>query len=93
MSTKKKTAKKETATATETVFEWKEPPARTRTGTFSFPAEELQKKKNHWALVKTTTGKGAGSAVSYIKKALAKREMEGFEVMSRGNEVYARFVG
>jgi hypothetical protein len=92
--TKKASKKTSTPRTTSTsTFEWKEPPARTRTGTFSFPAEELKKKKNQWALVKTTTGKSAGSAVSYIKKALEKREMEGFEVMSRGNEVYARFAG
>jgi len=73
-------------------FEWKEPPPRTRSSSFNFPAEKLKGKKGTWALVKTTTSP-AGSATSYLKKQLEARGETGFEVVSRGNEIFARYTG
>lgn len=73
-------------------FEWKEPPVLTRGRAFNFPEEKLKSKKGTWALVKTTEGP-AGSACSYLKKQLETRQLTGFEVISRGNEIFARFVG
>ena len=79
--------------ASKSTLEWKEPPARTRNTEFTFPVDELKKHKNEWALVKTTGSPSAGSAVSYLKKQLEKREIKGFELTSRGPEVYARYTG
>lgn len=75
-------------------FEWKEPPilTRGRGRAFNFPEEKLKSKKGTWALVKTTEGP-ARSACSYLKKQLERRQLTGFEVISRGSEVFARFVG
>ena len=89
---KKTTRSASRSSTTETSFEWKEPPVLTRGRPFDFPAEKLKAKKNTWALVKTTTGP-AGSATSYLKKQLEARGLTGFEVVSRGSEVFARFVG
>lgn len=87
-----RSASRSSTTSSETSFEWKEPPVLTRGRPFDFPAEKLKSKKGTWALVKTTAGP-AGSATSYLKKQLEARGLTGFEVISRGSEVFARFVG
>jgi hypothetical protein len=43
-------------------------------------------------LIRTTAGP-AGSATSYLKKQLEARGETGFEVVSRGNEIFARYTG
>jgi len=74
---------------------WEEPPPKARSGrAFNFPSEELKKNKNSWAKIHACeTSKQAGGRAGAIKASLKKREMAGFEVMSRGSDVFARFTG
>lgn len=71
------------------------PPPKQRAGRpFNFPSEELKAKKGKWAQIqKCETDKQAGGRAGAIKQSLKKREMNGFEVVSRGNGVFARFGG
>jgi len=97
----KKTVRKSSRTAKASngheeaqVLSWEEPPVRRSGRAFAFPVDALKAKKNQWAKISThASASSAGSRAGGLKGTLETRGLTGFEVISRGGDVFARYTG